>query len=646
MPNGYWGRIVFVNLSSGKIDVEEPPEEIYRRHLGGYGLGVHYLVQRIPPGADPLGPDNILAFLPGLLTGSGAQFGGRFMVATRSPLTGAWADSNCGGNFGPALRGAGWDGLFVSGQAEKPVYLYIDEKTIEIRDASHLWGLDVRQTEEALHAALGADAKIACIGPAGEKMSLISGIVNDDGRLAARCGVGAVMGSKKLKAVVARGRSRPPLADPQAFKSATSAYLSIFRHKPSKMSGSVPALMSRLLPFMRRFRFHLSGGPANVVIDTYKRYGTSAGTAISVELGDTPVRNWTGIGYRDFPLDLSEGLSDQAVVRPLVRPYACHSCPVACGGIVTQPDGGLSHKPEYETLASFGPTTMVSDLATVMRCNHICNMAGLDSISTGVTIAFALECAEKGWLPSELAGELLLKWGDAAAVLELTKRIAARTPGLGDWLADGVQRAAARLRLEARDAAIHAGGQELAMHRGLFEPGVAAGYALDPAPGRHTATNTGSAGVAAFAPYFALLGRKPAARYDYAEKGITQAIAMSLYRACDSLGLCQFAFLMGQPPFLEWLNAATGWGMNEAEFFRVGKRIQVLRHAFNAKHGLPPLFTLPARERGDPPQAAGPVANRTLDMEAMAKAYFEFMGIDPQMGLPLPETVRDLNLEI
>lgn len=646
MPNGFWGKVLFVELSTGAIRTEEPPESLYRAFLGGYGLAVHYLYERIPPAADPLGPENILALMPGLLTGSGAQFGGRFMVAARSPLTGAWIDSNCGGNFGPALRGAGWDGLFLCGQSPEPVYLFIDEKTVELHSAAALWGLDVRQTEQALQEKHGKDARVACIGPAGEKLALISGIVNDDGRVAARGGVGAVMGSKRLKAVVARGRLRPPMADAGAFKTVSSAYLRLFRRQSFDVSARLPRLMAYLLPWLRRLRLQLGGGPAEMVIETYRRYGTSAGTALLVELGDTPVRNWTGIGYRDFPLELAEGLSDEAVVRPLKRHYACHSCPVACGGIVEQPDGDLAHRAEYETLASFGPLVMNTDLPTVMVCNQICNQAGLDTISTGAAIAFALECAEKGWLPPELAAELPLAWGDAEILVELTRRIAARAPGLGDWLADGVRHAAERLPSAAQQAAVHAGGQELAMHRGLYEPGVAVGYALDPAPGRHTSSNAGNAGVAAFAPYFALHGRKPAGRYDYAEKGVTQAISMCMYRAYDSLGLCQFALLMGRPPFLEWINAATGWNMDEAELFRVGKRIQVLRHAFNARHGLPARFPLPAREVGDPPQEAGPLRGLRLDMDAMVESYFAFLGLDPHSGLPLPETAGELGLEI
>jgi aldehyde:ferredoxin oxidoreductase len=645
VPNGYWGQVLFVDLTTGKAEPERLPEEVYRRFLGGYGLGAAILFERIPAKADPLGPENMLGFLPGLLTGSGAPFSGRWMVAARSPLTGGWGDSNCGGNFGPALRGAGYDGVFVRGLAERPVYLYLDEERAELREASDLWGLNVHQTEEAIRKATSMDVRVACIGPAGERRSLMAGIVNDNGRIAGRCGLGAVMGAKRLKAVAARGKRRPPLASPDVFQDEAEGYRGLFRGKPPVRASRIQSLLTRVLPMMRRFRAKPSSGPAQMVIDTYRRYGTASATALLVELGDAPVKNWMGIGYRDFPLPLSEGLSDEAVIASMERPYACQACPVACGGIVRLPDEGTGYKPEYETLAALGPLTMVGDLDDVVRCGEVCNQAGLDTISVGVAVAFALECAEKGWLPSELKDELALDWGDGKAVLELVQRIARRQLGLGDWLADGVRRAAKRLGPEAQEAAIHAGGQELPMHRGLYEPGVALGYHLDPAPGRHTSTNTGNANLPPLAPYFALHGRRPAGRYDYAEKGPTQAIVMPVLRAVDALGLCQFALLMGRPPFLEWLNAATGWGFDEAEFYRAGKRIQVLRHAFNAREGLPARFPLPARERGEPPQAVGPVAGHTLDMDSMASGYFAFLGLDPATGLPLPETARELGLE-
>lgn len=631
MPNGYWNRILFVDLSTGTVRVESLSEEVYRETWGGYGLGVHVLSERMPAGADPLGPDNILGFLPGLLTGSGAPFSGRFMVVGRSPLTGAWGEANCGGNFGPALRGAGYDGLFVRGAAREPVYIYVDKDGAEIRDASQLWGLEVGATEESLRAAVGRDARVACIGPAGEKLSLISGIVNDGGRVAARCGLGAVMGAKRLKAVVARGKERPPLADPAAFKAAADAYRRLFQRQPSRWVSWVPGIMGAILPLLRRLRLSMptgGGGAAQMLIATYRRYGTAVGTAPLTELGDTPVQNWRGVGYRDFPLARSSKLSDEAVIRGLVRPYACHSCPLACGAIVPLPGGGTGHKPEYETLASFGPLLLNDDLATVVRCNELCNQAGLDTISAGVAVALAMECYERGWLPDGLADELPLTWGNGEAILELLRRIVDRRPGLGEWLADGVWRAAQRLGPEAQGIVMEAGGQELPMHRGLFEPGVALGYAVDPAPGRHTATNAGMTTGEVFAPYLALQGLKPAGRYDYANKGPAMAVAMAVLRAYDSLGLCMFAVLMGRPPLLEWLNAATGWGYSEDDFLRVGKHIQRLRHTFNAREGLPTVFTLPARERGDPPQEDGPVAGVKLDMEAMVKGYFETLGED------------------
>lgn len=625
MPCGYWGRILFVDLTTGEIRAETLPDEVYRQYLGGYGLAAYVLYERIPAGADPLGPQNVIGFVPGLLTGTGALFGGRFMVCARSPLTGAWGDSNCGGNFGPALRGTGYDGIFVTGQASRPVYLYVDGERAEIRDASGLWGLDTRRTEEAIREAAGKDVRVACIGPAGEKRSLLAAVVNDGGRAAGRCGLGAVMGAKNLKAVAVRGKDRPPMAHPEEFRRLTEEYRRLFRRRPSPWASRISGFLMRALPLMRRFRVRPSGGPTQVIIDTYRLYGTAAGTAALVELGDTPVRNWTGIGYRDFPLRVAAGLSDEAVIRPKIRGYGCSFCPVACGGIVRLPDGDTDHKPEYETLAAFGPLLLNPSLEVVMACNRICNLHGLETISTGVAIAFAIECAERGWLPPDLAGELPLAWGNGEAIVELTARIARREPGLGEWLADGVRRAAERLGPEAQEAAMHAGGQELPMHRGLYEPGVALGYAVDPAPGRHTATLAGTVDLPPFAPYFAVTGVRPGGRYDYAAKGRTLAVGMAVLRAYDSLGLCQFALYMGNPPFLGWLNAATGWGMDEREFLEVGRRIQRMRHAFNERHGLPPHFPLPARERGEPPQEVGPLAGITLDVEVMVREYFRFL---------------------
>jgi len=646
MPNSYWGKVLWVNLSTSHTETQTLSDEIYRSYLGGYGLAARVLYEHIPPGADPLGPDNVLAFMPGLLTGTGAPFSGRFMVAAKSPLTGGWGDANCGGNFGPALRRAGYDGVFVHGVARSPVYLYIANDRAELRDASDLWGMNTVATEEAIVRTALPGVRVACIGPAGEKRSLISGIVNDGGRIAARCGLGAVMGAKNLKAVAVRGNQSPPLADKQAFRQATIAYRQIFRRRPSRWTRLVPKLMRALAPLMRRFRMQLSGGPAQIVIDTFRLYGTASGTALLVALDDTPIRNWAGTSGRDYPLALAAKLSDEAVIRDKIKPYACHSCPLACGATIRLPDGGTGYRPEYETLAAFGPLLMNADLDAVVQCNEICNLAGLDTISAGVAVAFAIECHERGWLPPAFAGEIELHWGDANAIVELTRRIAERQPGLGDWLADGVQRAAERLGAKAREAAIHAGGQELPMHRGLHNPGVAVGYLVDPAPGRHTATCTGMSSGPTMARYLKLANRQPASRYDYAAKGAEMATTIPVLRALDALGLCHFCLMVSDPPFLAWLCAATGWDVDEAEFSIIGRRIQALRHAFNAREGITPeRVALPGRERGEPPLSDGPLSGITLNTEAMATSYFETMGIDMETGWPRKETAEELGLD-
>jgi aldehyde:ferredoxin oxidoreductase len=646
MPNGYWGKALFVDLSAGTVGAQTLHDETYRHYLGGYGLGARVLYEHIPAGAEPLGAHNMLAFLPGLLTGSGAPFSGRFMVAARSPLTGGWGDANAGGKFGPALRGAGYDAVFVHGVAQEPLYLYVEGKRAELRDATELWGLDTLATEEAIRQATSKDVQVACIGPAGERQSLISGIVNDGARVAARCGLGAVMGAKKLKAVAARGKDSPPLANQPAFDASTRGYRQLFRRKPASWTPLVHRFLHAAGPLLRILRPKPTGGPTQMVIDNYRLYGTASGTALLVALDDTPIRNWTGSSVRDYPLAKAENLSDEAVTQHNIRPYACHSCPMACSAVIRLPDGGTGLRPEYETLAAFGPTVMNADLDTVIACNEICNLAGLDTISTGVAVAFAMECYTRGWLPPGLAGELELPWGNGEAIVELTRRIAARQPGLGEWLADGVRRAAAHLPPEAREAAMHAGGQELAMHRGVYEPGVAVGYMVDPAPGRHSSTFSGISQNPNLARYLRLAGRQPGGRYDYAAKGGEMATTMAVLRAFDALGLCHFCLMIGEPPFMAWLRAATGWDVDDSEFLLIGKRIQALRHAFNARHGVrAEQVTLPGRERGDPPLDAGPLAGITLDSKAMARSYYEAMGIDPLTGWPLPDTASDLRLE-
>jgi aldehyde:ferredoxin oxidoreductase len=647
VADGYWGHVLFVDLSTGSMEVNSMADETYRQYLGGYGLAAPMLYKHVPPAADPLGPDNMLAFMPGLLTGTGAPFSGRFMVAAKSPLTGGWGDANGGGKFGPALRATGYDGVFVRGTSTKPVYLYLDGERAELRDARALWGLDTVATEEAIAQATFPDVRVACIGPAGERRALISGIVNDGGRIAARCGLGAAMGAKNLKAVAARGRGSPPLADKAAFDASSKGYRDLFRKKPAAWVPWMQRILHALAPLLSRLRMQFSGGATQLVIDNFRLYGTASGTALLVALGDTPIRNWAGSSTKDYPVELAVNLSDEAVIRDKIKPYACHSCPLACGGVIRLPGGGTGHRPEYETLAAFGPTVMNSDLATVVACNEICNLSGLDTISTGVAVAFALECYERGWLPPELAVEMELRWGDGEAIVELTRRIAARKPGLGDWLADGVRRAAQRLGPEAQAAAMHAGGQELPMHRGLYQPNVAVGYQMDPAPGRHTASNSGLASAPAILHYLKLQGQSLAGRYDYAAKGAEAATVMAFMRALDALGLCMFSLQLGEPPFLPWLRAATGWDVDEAELLRIGQRIQALCHAFNARQGIAPTaVTLPARERGEPPSEEGPLAGITLDMEAMAEGYCQTMGIDPGTGWPLPERAQELGLTL
>ena len=630
---GFVGRILHVDLTSGRTEFESLPEEFYQKYLSGVGLGAKILWDRMKPGVDPLGPDNILGFTTGLLTDSGSLFSGRFTVVGKSPLSGGWGDANCGGYFSPFLKRCGLDGVFFYGQSPRPVYLYLDAETVEIRDAGELWGLDAIETEKRLKKQYGKIAQVACIGPAGEKRSLIAGIANDGGRYAARSGLGAVMGAKKLKAVVAAGKGRVGTMDPDRISELTKG----FRNRLEKgkfMQRVLGDKVIGLVGLITRTSPAYTKQPADLFRQILRKYGTAGVTAMSAEAGDSPVKNWDGIGYLDFPLKRSMKIGADSVVKYEVRKYGCYSCPVRCGGIMRIDDGPFPieemHKPEYETLCAFGTLTLTDDLSTIMKLNDLANRGGVDSISCGAVAAFAIECFENGVLTADDTGGLELGWGNAESLLRLTEMIINRE-GIGDILADGVRIAAQKIGRGAEKYAVHCGGVEPPMHDPKFDPGFAAAYHCEPTPGRHTITSLQYLDLEELNKRFSRAKKAPfisshKARYTYDDKGEDLMVASFFKMIMDGCGLCLFGTQVGgNMPVAEWINAATGWDFTNDDYLATGERIHLLRHSFNVREGLNPItdFRPHRRIQGDPPQEKGPAKGVTIDLDQMAASVYQ-----------------------
>ncbi len=613
MPGGYMGRILFVDLSRGSMKEERTDEELCRQFLGGYGLGVRLIWDRQRPGVAPLSPQNILGFVTGPLTGTPALIASRYMVVGKSPLTQSWGDANSGGFFGPHMKFAGYDAVFFTGESKKPVYLLLDQGDAKLRDAQELWGLDTVETEDLLKAELGATTEVACIGPAGEKLSLISCIINNKGRAAARSGLGAVMGSKKLKAVAVRGDMEVPLADRE-----------------------------RVLKFRKRYLASLRGS----LVDYYRDYGTCGGLEGASVSGDAPVKNWKGVGLVDFPQ--AEAISDDNVIKYQEKRFACWRCPLGCGGHVRVTEGPYAvegHKPEYETLAAFGTMTLVDDVEAIIKANDLCNRYGLDTISTGATLAFAMECYERGLLSPKDTDGLVLQWGNAPDMLALIEKMATRE-GLGDLLGDGVKRAAERIGEEAKELAIHIQGQEVPMHDSRYLPTLALSYWLDATPARHTQGGHWAYDLPA-------ISRKRLGIPDEEEKYLNTGKAEIFKKVTDILhvvsaaGLCHFGYECTDIQYVpDFLSAVTGWDITLEECLRIGERISNLRHLFNLREGLNPLkFKLPGLIIGNPPLEAGPLAGIEVDVESLASEYLAARSWDPATTMPSGEKLAELDLE-
>lgn len=614
MANGYMGKLLNVDLTEAKISEEQLNEDLCAKFIGGYGLGAKLLYDRIPAGADPLGPENILGFLTGPLTGTPAVIGSRFVVVAKSPKTaGGWGDANCGGYFGPHLKFAGYDGILFSGISPKLVYLFIDEGQPKLLDASDLEGMGVSSLEDLLKERHGSTCEICSIGPAGEKLALMSCIMNDKERAAGRSGLGAVMGSKRLKAVVVKGGMNVSLHDEAGMKALRKKIL-------KEATGGYPV---------------------------FNKYGTAGIMHDAALSGDGPVKNWGGAGTTDFPSERARKISDDAVIGVEgYKPYGCWRCPVACGGRVAQKRGkfalefneGVGHKPEYETLAMFGSNLLNDDLASIIKANEICNNLGLDTIATGAVIGYAIECFENGLLGKDKTDGLELTWGNAESIVAMTEKIG-RRQGFGDILADGLAAAWEKLGQIGTEYAVHVQGEEMPAHDPKFTPGLATTYLVTATPGRHT-----QGGELLIPPGFDAPEKD---KYAYSGQAPTHSKLVAIHEVVNAAGLCMFGALCYPLQFLPaQLSAVTGRDYDMEKIYEVGMRIFTMRHAFNLREGLNPLTrNVPGRMVGDPPLKEGNVRDITVDYKVMIKEFLEQIGWDTSTSVPTDATLHKLGLD-
>ncbi len=613
---GWQGRRLVVDLERGETRAEEIDREDLRRFLGGRGLNVLELGRRAASEADPLGPGNVLCFGAGLLTGTSVPSSGRYSVGARSPASGMLADANSGGFWSPELKYAGYDQLVILGRSPRPVVLVIRDGEARLADASHLWGRSVWETERILHAELkDPDIQIASIGPAGEKGVRFAAVMNNLSRAAGRTGLGAVMGAKNLKAVAVRGTGGVRVADPAALRELNRKLLAVMLASPS---------------------FPLR---------------STLGTSLLIELynnmGVLPTRNNKEAVFADAVQIGGRRLMD-AYVR---KPKSCFGCPVHCSHfyeVKTGPYAGtLGEGPEFETMCALGSRCGNSDLESILAANNLCNQYGLDTISTGAVIAFALECGERGLLSKGDAGGLELRWGNAPAIVELVHRIA-RREGIGDLLAEGVARASARIP-GSEGFALHIKGIETPEQevRGLKAWGL--GWAVSSRGADHCrafplAETTWKAEEAE-----RLFGtRKAADRFSYEGKPEMVKWYEEVNAIGDSLELCRIAQLGLNMP-LDLLagivTAVSGLPTSEAGLLEAGERVVQLERLFNLRCGLKPADDrLPARYLIEK-VPAGPSAGQTYDLPPVLGRYYALRTWDPRTGRPSADTLRRLGLD-
>jgi aldehyde:ferredoxin oxidoreductase len=620
MASGITAKLLHVDLTTRQTRVEEVPETVLRKYLGGGALAAHILLRDMPAGVDPLGPDNVLAITTSVINGLSLSGTNRYTVAAKSPLTGGYGESEAGGWFAPELRAAGWDGLVIRGQADSPVYLWIKDGTVEIRDARAYWGKLSGEVQDGIEQELG-DKRVRVLqtGISGERGVRFAAIVNQLKHFHGRCGLGAVMGAKRLKAVVVRG-SKPPV--------------------PIDKEGAKRALVW--------FKEHYDRAK-----DRFHTLGSASGVLALEASGILPTRN-----FRDGSFEHARAISGQKMAETiLVNRGTCYACAVACKREVEIPEDGVTPKyggPEYETLAASGSLCGVGDLNALARINQLYAQYVLDSISTGAVIAFAMECYEHGIITKADTGGIDLTWGNAQAVEQMVHLIG-RRQGIGELLGEGARRAAARLGRGAERFALHVKGQELPMHDPRGKKGLSLAYAISPTGADHMEAPHDPL-YAGFHPQGHPMGPlgliEPLDPLTLDSKKVRAFFeTQKVWSSYNSIGMCDF---VGAPlnslemePLVAYINAVTGWNMSLYELMKVGERNNTLARLFNIREGFTPADdVLPQRLHEG--IGNGPLKGERVDPDqffAARRVYYQMAGWDPETGQPTPAKLAELGLE-
>lgn len=610
MLGGYTGKILDVDLTKRRVTITPTGSWSLRSYIGGSGLGAKILFDETDEHIDPLSPGNLLIFMTGPLVGTDVFSSDRFEVVTKSPLTGIYAESDCGGHWGGKLKLAGFDGIIVRGKASSPVYLWVSAGSVEIREASHLWGRDTFDTHEIVRSETNLGAEVACIGPAGERLAKIAAVMTDGvhGRAAARCGVGAVMGSKNLKAIAVFGDEKIHVADETS-------------------------LRTRLREIAKHMREDTQ---------VLGNWGTSNGLVVCEMIGDLPIRNWA---QGKWPVG-AEKICGQTMAKTiLTKRYHCGKCVIGCGRTVQLKEGKWAGPeiggPEYESLGMLGSNCLVDDLEAIAKANELCNRYGIDTISAGSAVAFAMEAFERGIIgPSDTDG-LDLRWGSGDALVTLVKMIGERR-GIGHLLGEGTRRAAEVLGKNAIEFAVHVKGLAFPAHDPRAKFSNALAYAT---------SNRGACHLQAFSYEFENGIAMPEIgipetldRFGVEGKGKLVFVTQNLMSMFDSLKCCKFVIFGGLTvrPLVDCLNYVTGWDFDIDEFMKAGERIFNLKRLYNVRCGISRKDdTLP--ERILTLMREGGAEGKLPPLGVMLNEYYKCRGWD-EFGIPTREKVKELGL--